>query len=180
MGGRENILVIGGCRSGKSAHALTLAEKSGAKNNIFIATCVARDDELAERIQKHRRARGKHWHTVETPLALPAAIAQHSSPDRVVLVDCLTLWITNILMDMPEPDMNPVNAQVQELCRVLEKSEGTVILVSNEVGTGIVPENKLARFFRDAAGYANQAVASAAGSVIWVVAGIPVTIKSPD
>ena len=180
MDGRDITLVIGGCRSGKSSHALALAEKRRVKNNIFIATCVARDDELAERIKKHRRERGKHWHTVETPLTLPSAIEHHSGPEGVVLVDCLTLWITNILMKMPEPDMNPVNEKVQELCRVLANTRGAVILVSNEVGTGIVPENKLARFFRDAAGHVNQTIASTADTVIWMVAGIPVTIKSPD
>ena len=180
MDGREIVLVIGGCRSGKSRHALTLAEKYLAKNKVFIATCVARDDELAERIEKHRRERGKHWQTVEIPLALPKAVDQHSGSEQVVLVDCLTLWATNIVMEMPELDMQRVYEQVEALSDVLNQVQGTVILVSNEVGTGIVPENKMARFFRDAAGFVNQSIASVATTVIWMVAGIPVTIKSPD
>ena len=180
MDEREIILVTGGCRSGKSRHALALAEKHRAKNKVFIATCVARDDELAERIEKHRRERGKHWQTVEIPLALPKAVEQHSGSEQVVLVDCLTLWTTNIVTEMPDVNMQPVNEQVQALSDVLNQVQGTVILVSNEVGTGIVPENKLARFFRDAAGVVNQSIASVATSVVWMVAGIPVTIKSPD
>jgi len=180
MDATEIILVIGGCRSGKSSHAVELGEQRRTRKHIFIATCVARDDELAERIKNHRDERGRHWHTVETPVALPEAVARHAGPQTVVLIDCLTLWITNLLMKMPLPDMDLVTEQVQALCVALEKAKGTVILVSNEVGTGIVPENKLARFFRDAAGYVNQTVAAAATSVIWVVAGIPVEIKKPE
>jgi adenosylcobinamide kinase/adenosylcobinamide-phosphate guanylyltransferase len=155
---KETILVIGGCRSGKSCHALEMAEKIAGKKKIFIATCVPNDDEMKQRVARHQKDRGNSWTTVEIPVLVPEAIVENSQKADVILVDCLTLWIHG-------------------LTQSLKKAQCPVILVSNEVGTGIVPDNKLARLFRDTAGFVNQNVAEYADRVIWMVAGIPVNIK---
>ena len=171
---KETILVVGGCRSGKSSHALLLAEQmSGQK--LFIATCKPQDKEMEQRVSSHRQQRNNTWNTIEVPIFLPEAINTHGLKNHVILVDCLTLWINNLIMD----DQNPaeIDGHILELTRSLDKSECSVILVSNEVGCGIVPENKLARFFRDVVGFANQKVADCVDRVIWMVAGIPVKIK---
>ena len=170
-------LVVGGCRSGKSQYALKIAEKVDANRQVFIATCQPYDDEMRERIEKHRQQRSDAWLTVEAPLELPEAIGAYTAPDTVVLVDCLTLWISNILLQPDHTRDGGVETQTGRLVEALSDANGPIILVSNEVGTGIVPENRLARLFRDTAGAVNQQVAAVAGSVIWMVAGIPVTIK---
>lgn len=170
----EKILVIGGCRSGKSSHALSLAEQiPGAKR--FIATCIPFDDEMKERVSHHQIERSPDWITVESPIDLPGAIAEHSTSSGVVLADCLTLWVSNLLMkNISGQELVP---EINRLTHAIHHAAGSVILVSNEVGTGIVPENALARLFRDSAGLTNQRVASAVNKVIWMVAGIPVVIK---
>lgn len=169
------MLVIGGCRSGKSRFAQATAEALAVQQRIFVATCIAQDEEMQARVAAHRLQRNPgRWQTVEEPLALAAAIRSRAAPDCVILVDCLTLWVTNLLM---APENTDLHAAVDELIRALQGVRGPVILVSNEVGTGIVPENALARRFRDAAGMANQAVAAIADRVVWMVAGIPVTVK---
>jgi adenosylcobinamide kinase/adenosylcobinamide-phosphate guanylyltransferase len=114
---------------------------------------------------------------VEAPIEVPTTVTVHSAPDNVVLVDCLTLWTSNLLMASTAGDLDAVRRAAAELTASLEKAPGPVILVSNEVGTGVVPENKLARLFRDATGYVNQQIAATATSVFWMVAGIPVKIK---
>ncbi len=171
---KETTLIIGGCRSGKSSQAMQLAEQI-AGQKIFIATCVPQDKEMEQRVLRHQQQRSSDWETLEVPVLLPESIHKYSEEGQVILVDCLTLWINNLIMD----DENPANIdmQIQKLTQSIEKAECPVILVSNEVGTGIVPENKLARLFRDIAGFANQKVASCVDSVIWMVAGIPVKIK---
>jgi adenosylcobinamide kinase/adenosylcobinamide-phosphate guanylyltransferase len=168
-------LVIGGCRSGKSRQALAVAEAFTAARRIFIATCVPRDDEMRRRVSRHKAERDRSWHTVETPLELPRALKDFARAGNVVLVDCLTLWISNLLLASDHTDR--IEAHVDQLVEALRQTDGLVVLVSNEVGTGIVPENLLARVFRDAAGFANQRVAQAADRVLWMVAGIPVQIK---
>ena len=172
---KETILVIGGCRSGKSRHALELAEKISGSKRIFVATCMPLDDEMKERIDRHKKERDKSWKTVEAPVQLPEAINEKSREGDVILVDCLTLWINNLLMETESTDI--INAHIQKLIIALEEAKCSIILVSNEVGAGIVPENKLARQFRDYAGFVNQKVAECADRVIWMVAGIPVSIK---
>ena len=167
--------VIGGCRSGKSSHALKIAEDIPGGRKIYIATCVPQDDEMRQRVAKHQRERRENWTTVEEPLLLPEAILEHSSKADVVLVDCLTLWLSNLLMETN--DDAKLEGMISQLTNALKNATCPIILVSNEVGTGIVPENKLARQYRDFTGHANQAVAKAAGKVIWMVAGIPVTVK---
>jgi len=172
---KETIFIIGGCRSGKSRHALEQAEKISGSKRIFIATCMPLDDEMKERIDHHKKERDKSWTTVEAPVQLPEVINEKSREGDVILVDCLTLWINNLLMETESTDI--IDDHIQKLITALEEAECPVILVSNEVGAGIVPENKLARQFRDLAGFANQKVAECANSVIWMVAGIPVSIK---
>jgi len=171
---REIVLIIGGCRSGKSGHALHLADQFAGHKN-FIATCVPLDKEMEQRVSHHQKQRNPNWKTLDVPLLLPEAIRENSGPGQVILVDCLTLWINNLLMENDDPEN--IDTTVEQLARSLENAECPVILVSNEVGTGIVPENRLARLFRDIAGFANQKIAVCADRVIWMVAGIPVEIK---
>ena len=172
---KEIIFVIGGCRSGKSNHALQTAEKMPGNRKIYIATCVPQDAEMKRRVAKHQKERSRSWATVEEPIDLPAAISERSQNADVILVDCLTLWVSNLLMETS--DEEKLAETISQLTDTLEKARCPIVLVSNEIGTGIVPENKLARQYRDIIGLANQAVAKTAGKVIWMVAGIPVTVK---
>ncbi len=173
---RDKILVLGGCRSGKSSHALGLAEHMGNRR-VFVATCVPRDDEMQSRVDRHRQERRDTWSTLEVPLDIAGAITTNSPSADVILVDCLTLWLSNLLMETQ--DMNRIRLRINGLAEAVKTAPGTVILVSNEVGAGIVPENQLARCYRDLAGWTNQAIAAACDRVVWTVAGIPVTIKPP-
>jgi len=173
---KETILVIGGCRSGKSRHALELAEKISGSKRIFIATCMPLDDEMKERIDRHKKERDKSWTTIEAPVELPEVINGNSREGDVILIDCLTLWINNILMETESTGI--IDDHIQKLIIALKEAKCPIIMVSNEVGAGIVPENRLARQFRDLAGFTNQKVAECVESVIWMVAGIPVIIKS--
>ena len=172
---KEIIFVIGGCRSGKSSYAMQTAEKMTEEKKIFIATCVPRDDEMKRRVARHQKERSQTWVTVEAPLKLPEAILQNSRSGNVILVDCLTLWVSNLLMETG--DESKIEEAISQFINAIEKAAGPVVLVSNEVGTGIVPENALARQYRDIIGRVNQAVAKTADKVIWMVAGIPVKIK---
>lgn len=171
---RETVLIIGGCRSGKSGHALHLADQC-AGHKIFIATCVPRDKEMKQRVLHHQKQRKPNWKTLEVPLLLSESIRENGRRGHVILVDCLTLWINNLIMENNDPEN--IDMHIQKLTQSLEKTECPVILVSNEVGTGIVPENRLARLFRDVAGFANQRIAASVDRVVWMVAGIPVEIK---
>lgn len=172
---KETVFVIGGCRSGKSGHALELAEQISETNRIFMATCIPYDDEMRQRVERHQEERSKSWSTVEVPVLLPEAITENSRKANVILVDCLTLWISNLLLK--NIDMDEISGHTRRLKQSLETARCPIILVSNEVGTGIVPENEIARLFRDAAGFVNQSIAAFSDRVIWMVAGIPVTIK---
>ena len=164
-------LVLGGARSGKSRYAERLVEDA-ALGGTYCATAEARDAEMAERIAAHRVRRGPFWRTVETPLALAPAIAAAAAPQRPVLVDCLTLWLSNLLMAGRQPD-----AEASVLCRALHEAAGPVVLVSNEVGLGLVPETPLGRQFRDAAGRLNQEIAALADRVVFITAGLPLVLK---
>ena len=166
-----SLFVIGGARSGKSRYAQTRAEAAGG-SPVFVATAEAFDDEMRDRIARHRADRDARWTTVEAPRDLPAALDALSARDAVVLVDCLTLWVSNLLLsgaDMP--------LATRELCDAISHFEGRLILVANEVGLGIVPDNALARAFRDAAGQLNQSVAATANEVVLLTAGLPLTLK---
>jgi adenosylcobinamide kinase/adenosylcobinamide-phosphate guanylyltransferase len=168
-------LVTGGCRSGKSRHAQTLAEAVPGQRRCYIATCVPLDAEMENRVARHRADRGPEWRTVEEPLAVARAIDEHAPHADVILVDCLTLWISNLMGG--GRDMDGVVAAARELAIAVRNAACHIILVTNEVGAGIVPENALARRYRDAAGLVNQTLAAACERVVWSVAGIPVQIK---
>ncbi len=168
-------LVIGGCRSGKSGHALILGEAAASANRLFIATCAAHDEEMAERIRRHQAERASRWNTVEAPLDIVGQMEQHAPHSGVVLVDCLTLWVSNLMMAYEKDD--EIVAQMSALAHALRRPSCPVILVTNEVGAGIVPENRVARRFRDLVGWCNQELAAACDGVVWMVAGIPVTVK---
>ncbi len=167
-------LVIGGARSGKSSYAEKMA-LSIPPPRIYIATAKILDDEMKERIQLHRERRGSEWKTIEEPLNILSAIERIGTKANVVLIDCITMWLTNLLFDNALDE----KSEVLKLCEFLDsRCKVPIILVSNEVGMGIVPENALARRFRDLAGWANQKLAEVSRTVTWVVAGIPVVIKS--
>ncbi|MDY6792115.1 MAG: bifunctional adenosylcobinamide kinase/adenosylcobinamide-phosphate guanylyltransferase [Thermodesulfobacteriota bacterium] len=172
---KKIIQIIGGCRSGKSWQALEQAEKIAASKKIFIATCIPFDDEMKDRIDRHKKERDKSWKTVEAPVELSAAINKNSREGDIILVDCLTLWINNLLMETEDPD--GIQQRIHQFILALKEVKCSIILVSNEVGAGIVPENRLARQYRDLAGFTNQKVAEVADRVIWMVAGIPIVIK---
>ncbi len=170
--------VTGGCRSGKSRYAQNLAEELAEKNRIFIATCVPYDDEMKERVENHKKTRDKTWSTIEAPILLADAISGPYEKADVILVDCLTLWLSNLMLD-PSETKN-IKARVNELTQALKQAPCPVILVSNELGQGIVPENRLARKYRDLVGNTNQKIARVADFVVLVVAGIPMHIKKPE
>jgi len=168
----KSVLVTGGARSGKSSYALELAKN--ALKPCFIATGWAGDAEMNERIAKHQAERGEHWSLIEVKTELAQAIetAEKSGAD-FILVDCLTLWTSNLLME----DCNNFEAKAKEVVQMTNSIQTPVVFVTNEVGLGIVPENKLARKFRDAAGTVNKIIAANADSVVLSVCGIPLKIK---
>ncbi len=172
----QNTLILGGCRSGKSSHALALANQVSGNKKIFMATSVPTDQEMRDRVNKHVQERGDSWQTAEVPVDIPEKIEMLAPDVDVILVDCLTLWVSNIMFH--GSDSQGIFKKVEQLTRVLKKAACPVIMVSNEVGSGIVPENALARKFRDMAGFVNQRVAAASDVVTLVVAGIPMNIKS--
>ena len=165
------VLVLGGARSGKSAHAEGLVERTGLARS-YIATGRAWDDEMRLRVASHVARRGSSWRTVEEPLALVETLGRKCADDRAVLVDCLTLWVTNLMMD--ERD---VDRECDALIDALPGLRGTVVMVSNEVGLGIVPENAMARRFRDHAGRLHTLLAGIADEVVLVVAGLAMPLK---
>lgn len=165
-------LILGGARSGKSAFAQQRALASGL-NVIYLATAQAGDAEMAERIARHRAERPGGWGLVEEPLALADALQVRAAPDRCLLVDCLTLWLSNLLVAGDER----LDAETRGLLDTIPTLPGQVLLISNEVGQGIVPANPLARRFRDEAGRLHQAIASRCDRVTFVVAGLSLTLK---
>ncbi|MEO9900340.1 bifunctional adenosylcobinamide kinase/adenosylcobinamide-phosphate guanylyltransferase [Nisaea sp.] len=169
---RSVTLVLGGARSGKSRYAETICRQNG-RALIYVATAEAHDDEMKARIAKHRADRAADgWRTIEEPKDLAAILKGEAAPGRVLLVDCLTLWLTNHLLADAD-----VDAEIERLCVAVSASSADLVLVANEVGFGIVPENKLARVFRDHAGRLNQRIAEIADRVTLVVAGLPVQVK---
>ena len=172
---KESVFVIGGCRSGKSSHALKLAEQIYGNQKIFIATCQPHDEEMKKRVARHQKERDPSWKTLESPVHVPQTITTNGHEENVILVDCLTLWVSNLMLE--NKDMDEISEHIDRLTQSIQTARCPVILVSNEVGAGIVPENRLARHFRDAVGFVNQKVADCCDKVIWMVAGIPVKIK---
>jgi adenosylcobinamide kinase/adenosylcobinamide-phosphate guanylyltransferase len=169
-----HVLVLGGARSGKTGFAERLAMRAG-ESPLYLATAQALDAEMAERVRMHQQQRHKRFATLEEPIALSTALRAAAKTHDVILVDCLTLWITNLL-----GANDNVAAAVDELVATLPQIEDCkVILVSNEVGLGIVPDNAMARMFRDLAGAAHQRLAEICSEVHFVVAGLPMTLKGP-
>ena len=168
----RHALVLGGARSGKTAFAESLAMRSGSKP-VYLATAEALDAEMRERVASHQRGRGERFATIEEPIALSDALLMAAREHDVILVDCLTLWITNLLIANQDVAM-----AVSELgATLVQLKTARVILVSNEVGLGIVPDNAMARTFRDLAGSAHQRLAEVCDDVYFVAAGLPMTLK---
>jgi adenosylcobinamide kinase/adenosylcobinamide-phosphate guanylyltransferase len=165
------VLVLGGARSGKSRYALALAE-AAAPERLMIATAEAFDEEMAARIARHRAERGAGWTTRETPLELAAALREEARQGRPVVVDCVTLWLSNVLLGGGD-----VEAAIAEIAALATAPAGPVIFVSNEVGGGVTPPSELGRAFQDWQGRANQALARACEAVVAVTAGLPRLIK---
>jgi adenosylcobinamide kinase / adenosylcobinamide-phosphate guanylyltransferase len=169
-------LIIGGCRSGKSSYALCLGEKTTGQRKLFVATCQPHDDEMKDRVERHQQERGEHWKTVEAPVEIVDVIERSGLDADIILIDCLTLWVSNLMMTYDSND--DVIERISRLSDAILSPPCPIILVTNEVGTGIVPENPLARRFRDLTGWCNQSIASRCTDVVWMVAGIPNSIKS--
>lgn len=167
------ILVGGGSRSGKSRYAVELARAAGSRL-AFIATAQARDEEMRRRIDAHRAERGARFTTFEEPFAVARLLREQQDSFDAVIVDCLTLWVSNLLL---AGEAENIAERAEELAAAASASPARVIVVSNEVGCGIVPENELARRFRDEAGRVNQIAARHAAEVYWMVFGVPVKVK---
>ena len=167
-----SLLVLGGARSGKSAYAQKRCEALGQRL-VYIATAYPGDDEMADRIARHRADRGPCWSTIEAQVDLCGAIADAMQRADAVLVDCLTLWLSNLMLGDHD-----IGAARDELVRIVRQAPVPLIMIANEVGMGIVPDNALARRFRDEAGWMNQAIAAAAKEVVMVAAGLPITLKA--
>ena len=168
-------LILGGQKSGKTRAAQARAAawlRHAGREATLIATALAHDAEMAERIARHRAERDPSWDVIEQPISIRSAIRNAARPDRIVLVDCLTLWISNLKAERRE-----IEIEVQGLVGTLQNAAGPVIVVSNEVGLGIVPDNPLARAFRDNLGRANQVIAAAAECAVFMAAGIPIVLK---
>ena len=176
-------LILGGARSGKSRHAQYLAQETGWGVTV-IATATADDAEMAERIHRHRAERPVNWHTHEEPTALATALRQTAAPEHCIIVDCITLWLTNLLKGaehLPAPTnphtLHHLQAEYDALLTLLPTLPGKIILVANELGLGIVPDTPLGRLFRDEAGRLNQALATCCTRVTFIAAGLPFILK---
>ncbi len=172
-------LITGGIKSGKSDFALSLAEDISDRENLyFLATAQPMDAEMAERIEKHKANRKECWNTIEEPEAIAQAI--EALPDGcTVLIDCITLWLNNILgeMEIDEVDYDEIKEKLEKIVYIMEKKSLSVIFVTNEVGSGIIPDNKLSRIYIDILGKVNQVISGYADEVYWMVSGISVKVK---
>jgi adenosylcobinamide kinase / adenosylcobinamide-phosphate guanylyltransferase len=167
-------LVLGGARSGKSRYAQQLAEQS--RHVVFVATAKASDEEMRAKIDRHREDRPKEWPTVEEPLDLPKVLAEHELESEVIIVDCLTIFAANLLEAEGE-NSHAIELRVEGLCEALRAAQCAVVLVSNEVGSGVVPAYPVGRRYRDLLGEINQRVARLADDVVLMVAGLPLALK---
>jgi adenosylcobinamide kinase/adenosylcobinamide-phosphate guanylyltransferase len=167
----KTTLVLGGARSGKSAFAERLVVDSTA-TRIYLATATGGDDEMRDRIAHHRARRGDGWRTIEEPLALVDTLSREDQVSTAIVVDCLTLWLSNLMHASKD-----VEAETRRLATFLREARANIVLVSNEIGLGLVPETPLGRAFRDAQGRLNQAVATAVANVAFIAAGLPLWLK---
>lgn len=172
------VFILGGAKSGKSKWALNYAEKlKGINTYYYLATAIPFDNEMQERIKEHQKERDKRWNTLEEPLELPLKLKSLKAPSVLVLVDCLTLWVSNLLY-YRYPLEKYFQDLLTELSHIKEREDFLVLLVSNEVGLSLVPESELGRLFRDYSGILNQKIASLAKEVYFIVAGLPIKLKS--
>ncbi len=174
--GHEVVLALGGARSGKSSWALRYVERN-FRSRFFLATAEVLDEEMAERVRLHRESRGPEWRLLEEPLDLPGALRTRCSPADAVLVDCLTVWLSNVML---KEGRGRVPFYRESLLETLSARTKSVVLVANEVGMGVVPEHPLGRAFRDEAGVLNQAVAQSADRVVFLAAGLPLWLKGGE
>ena len=170
---KELVLVLGGARSGKSSWALHYTEENYL-SYLFLATAQVQDEEMAERVRLHKESRGPKWNLLEEPLEIAEALKTKCNNFEAVLVDCLTIWLSNVLLNMGEES---VGTYQRHLLNALAARNQNIILVSNEVGAGIIPDSPLGRKFRDLAGLLNQEVAELADRVIFMIAGLPMFLK---
>ena len=170
----NSILITGGCRSGKSNHALSLGNSLQGKK-VFLATAQARDHEMEHRIEKHKKDRGDDWQTVEEPISLLNTLMAEGMSADVIIIDCLTLWISNLLE--AGINANEISNHCEQLARLCNEIDSNVITITNEVGSGIIPISPLGREFQDVAGSCNQIFARIFNEVICMISGIPVLIK---
>ena len=171
---KRMIFVTGGCRSGKSRFALSYANERYCKK-IFLATSEVLDDGMALRVENHKRMRGAEWKTIEEPVEIVERISQSQEEGAIILLDCITLWLSNLLIK--GTDDSRIMEEVNRLTAAIQESPASFIIVSNEVGMGIVPVDPLGRRFRDLSGTANQRIAEAADAVVFMVSGIPLFLK---
>jgi adenosylcobinamide kinase/adenosylcobinamide-phosphate guanylyltransferase len=172
--GKKMIFITGGCRSGKSRYALDYTNQHFSKK-LYLATSEALDEEIAQRIERHKKMRGPEWQTVEEPVEIVNKIRQYGNKVDVILLDCITLWLSNLLMrrrDDPE-----IMDEVSRLIDTVKQISASSIIVSNEVGMGIVPADLLSRRFRDLSGMANQKIAGGSETVIFMASGLPIFLK---
>lgn len=177
MGENKVILITGGCRSGKSRFALDYANRHFSQK-IYLATCEVLDEEMAHRVEDHRRTRGPEWQTIEESIRIVDRIEEYQGRAEVILLDCVTLWLSGLLMKWG--DNNRILNEVERLVDIFQKRQTSFISVSNEVGMGIVPADPLTRRFRDLSGMTNQKIAAKADAVIFMVSGIPIFLKGKE
>ena len=171
----ELVLALGGARSGKSSWALRYVEEN-YHSYVFLATAQVLDDEMAERVKLHQESRGPKWHLIEEPIEIPKTLKTKCSDFEAILIDCLTLWLSNIMLKMDDKE---VSQYQDHLLEALSERKQAIIIVSNEVGTGIIPEFPMGRKFRDLAGQLNQEIAALADRVLFMIAGLPLALKGP-
>jgi adenosylcobinamide kinase / adenosylcobinamide-phosphate guanylyltransferase len=179
--GRKLTLILGGARSGKSTHAQLLAEEEGSRV-LFVATAQAGDEEMARRIAAHRASRPEDWETIEAPRNVGAAMRSAAAESGVILIDCLTLLASNVLLALPEQlteetAESALAAEVKAILDAYMTTAAHLIIVTNEVGLGLVPPSPIGRIYRDALGRANHMLAGVADAVVFMVAGVPMRVK---
>ena len=171
------IFITGGCRSGKSRYALDYANRHFSKK-LYLATCQVLDEEMAQRVEEHRKMRGPEWQTIEEPLEIVEKLEDCWDQADVILLDCMTLWLSNLLRKWDKD--SKIMAEVERLVDHIKYSAIPLIIVSNEVGMGIVPRDALSRRFRDLSGTMNQRIAETANTMILMISGIPIFLKGEE
>ena len=175
--GKRMIFITGGCRSGKSRFALDYVNQHFSKK-LYLATCEALDEEMAQRIEHHKKMRGPEWKTIEESIAIVNEIKECSDKVEVILLDCITLWLSNLLIKWKSESR--MTDEIDRFVDVIQQSQTSLIIVSNEVGMGIVPADPLSRRFRDLSGMTNQRIAEVVDKVIYMVSGIPIFLKGGE